>query len=238
MGQRAAIVEREASFTAADGVVVPAFIAEPQAAPGAPRLLIAPEYFGLTPWVREVARRLAREGFRAVAVEIFARDPLPPGANPQALMARAGRLSWPGAVADLRAGFRLLEGPGKAGSIGFCMGGSLSLLLAAGGGLDAAVSCYGRVKYAGELNALRPEHPLTAAARIPCPVLGIYGKEDAGIPLADVAALEAALPTGSVVALYEAGHAFLNDTRPEMYVGPQATLAWAKIVGFLHRRLA
>ena len=49
--------------------------------------------------------------------------------------------------------------------------------------------------------------------------------------------LRGALPRGSEVALYDAGHAFLNDTRQEMYVDDQATLAWAKIVGFLRRNL-
>ena len=83
----------------------------------------------------------------------------------------------------------------------------------------------------------KAENAIDAARRIRCPVLGIYGKRDTGIPVADAEALRGVLPEGSEVAFYEAGHAFLNDTRPQMYVADQATLAWAKIAGFLRRHL-
>jgi carboxymethylenebutenolidase len=118
------------------------------------------------------------------------------------------------------------------------MGGSLSLLLAADGRrLDAAVACYGFLHHRSPLGDLRPEQPIDAVARIRCPVLGVYGKNDGGIPAADVDALRAQAPAGSDVHLYDAGHAFLNDTRPELHSAEQATLAWAKIVGFLRRNL-
>jgi dienelactone hydrolase len=56
--------------------------------------------------------------------------------------------------------------------------------------------------------------------------------------VADAEALGAVLPAGSELALYDAGHAFLNDTRPDRYAGSQATLAWGKITGFLRRQLS
>ena len=75
-------------------------------------------------------------------------------------------------------------------------------------------------------------------AGIPCPVLGVYGKRDPGIPVEAAEELGKALPKNSELVFYEAGHAFLNDTRPDMYVADQAEKAWAKIIGLLRRNLA
>jgi carboxymethylenebutenolidase len=236
MGQRTAIAEREIGFRASDGVTVPAFVAETQGAPDAPRIVVAPEIFGLSPWIRSVAQRLAREGFRAIAPDIFVRDTQPLGADMGSWMARIGRLSVPQAVADLRSALDTLQG-GNTAVIGFCLGGALSLLTAAEGGLSACVDCYGRPRWARN-DALHPVNAIDAAAKISCPVLAVYGKRDEGIEVRDAEALGATLPPGSELALYDAGHAFLNDTRPDRYVPGQATLAWGKITGFLRRHLS
>jgi carboxymethylenebutenolidase len=148
-------------------------------------------------------------------------------------MERSARLDIPQAVRDLHTALDALA-PGKAASIGFCLGGALSILAAAEGGISACVDCYGRPRWRHSTGA--PD-AIDAARRLACPVLAIYGKRDAGIPLEQVEELRAALPARSEVALYDAGHAFLNDTRPDMYVADQAELAWAKIIGFLRRTL-
>src|SRR3954462_9846317 len=235
MGQKAAIAEREIRFRAADGVAVPAFVAEPQGAAAAPRIVIAPEIFGVSPWIQSVARMLAREGFRAVAPEIFVRDPEPLGSDMQSWMARIGRLDVPRAVAELRSAVDQLQ-ESKAAVIGFCLGGALALLAAAEGGYAACVDCYGRPRWAKN-DALHTVNAIDAAKRIPCPVLAVYGRRDEGIPVSDAEAVGAVLPKGSELALYDAGHAFLNDTRPDRYAADQATLAWGKITGFLRRNL-
>jgi carboxymethylenebutenolidase len=231
MGQKTAIAEREIRFRAQDGASIAAFVAEPAGAPSAPRMVIAPEFRGLTPWIRSVARMLAREGFRAVAPEIFAREPLPGTADRAALLARMGRLSIPMAVADLRLALAQLDG-GPAGVIGFCLGGSLALLAAAEGGLGACVDCYGRIRLP---NA--PRQPIDLAGGLSCPVLAVYATRDAGIPVADAEALRKALPEGSELSLHDAEHGFLNDTRPDVHAPDQAALAWPKIIGFLRRKL-
>ncbi|MGZ6126206.1 MAG: dienelactone hydrolase family protein [Myxococcales bacterium] len=231
MGQKTAIAEREIRFRAPDGAAIPAFVAEPAGAPSAPRMVIAPEFRGLTPWVRSVARMLAREGFRAVAPEIFARDLLPETADRAELLSRMNRLSIPQAVADLRLALAQLEG-GPAGVVGFCLGGSLAVLVAAGGGFSACVDCYGRIRLQ---NA--PLQPIDAARTLDCPVLAIYATRDAGIPVVDAEALRAVLPQGSELSLYDAAHGFLNDTRSDVHAPDQAALAWPKIIGFLRRKL-
>jgi carboxymethylenebutenolidase len=234
MGQKTAIFEAEVELRATDGATVPAFAAGPEGVADAPRILIAPEIFGLSPWIRSVARRLAHEGFRAIAPEIFVRDTEPMASGMEGMMARMGRLDMPQAVRDLRTALDHFRG-GKAGSIGFCLGGALSILSAAEGGLSACVSCYGRPRWARPTPA---PHAIDAVKRVACPVLGIYGKRDKGIPAAQAQELAALFPPGSELALYDAGHAFLNDTRPEMYVEDQAALAWGKIIGFLRRNLS
>ena len=77
MGQEAGITESEVSLRGADGAAVPCYVAEPAGATHAAGVVIAPELFGLSAWIRSCARRLAEFGFRAAAVEVFARDPLP-----------------------------------------------------------------------------------------------------------------------------------------------------------------
>lgn len=239
MGQETGILENDLKVRATDGAMLPAFLCEPPGVDDAPLLVIAPEIWGLTPWVRSVAKRLAHEGFRAIALELFARDPLPAGSDKPAYFARMGRTSFPQAVRDLRAALDLAAvSSEKLGTIGFCMGGSLALLLAADGRrLDAAVSCYGILRQQALDETLRPEHALDAVERVRCPVLGVYGKNDQSIPVKDVEQLRAKVPEGSDVHLYDAGHAFLNESRPEVYSADQSVLAWAKIVGFLRRTL-
>ncbi|HYV67441.1 MAG TPA: dienelactone hydrolase family protein [Myxococcales bacterium] len=234
MGQEAGVTESEVFLRGADGAGVPCFVAEPAGSPRAAGVVIAPEIFGLSAWIRSSARRLAEFGLRAAAVEVFAREPLPdPEHAPMpVLMARMQRLGWLGALDDLRAGAAYLRerGAGRIGCIGFCMGGTLSLLYS-GDPIDAAVACYGRLHH--------PAEPLVAVGRGRSPVLGIYGSKDTGIPLADVAELRGALMhrPGSEVHVYDAGHAFLNDHRPAHHDSEQAALAWAKIEGFLLRNL-
>jgi carboxymethylenebutenolidase len=214
MGQRAGILERDEPAV---------FVAEPSGVGSAPRIVIAPEVFGLTPWIKSVARRLAAEGFRAIAPEIFIHDDVPLGKDRASWMARISRLDKPRAVAELRAAlFSLPEGP--TGVIGFCLGGALSILVAAEGGVDACVDCYGR-----------PSLAIDAAPKVQCPVLAVYGKRDAGIPVEDGTKLAKAVPKAELV-LYDAGHAFLNDTR-DTHDEAAATLAWPKIIGFLRRNL-
>jgi carboxymethylenebutenolidase len=234
MGQEAGFTVSDVRLRGADGIAVPCFLAEPAGVPHAAGVVIAPEIFGLSGWIRDSARRLAEFGFRAAAVDVFAREPLPDAehASMPVLRERMDRLSWLGALDDLRAGAALLRerGARTIGCIGFCMGGTLALLYSADP-IDAVVACYGRLEH--------PADPLKAVRRGRCPVLGIYGSKDTSIPLQDVEALRRAVASrpGSEVHLYNAGHAFLNDHRPQHHDSEEAALAWAKIEGFLLRSL-
>jgi carboxymethylenebutenolidase len=131
----------------------------------------------------------------------------------------------------LAVGRHLRQGPcqgRKVGSVGFCMGGGVSALLAtADPELAAAVICYG------------PSPPAERAAAIRCPVLGLYAGEDPRInpgiaPFAE--AMRAAGKRFESVSYAGARHAFFNDTRPAYHVDA-ARDGWARILGWFAREL-
>ena len=149
-------------------------------------------------------------------------------------------------LADLQAATDWLaarpETRGRAlGITGFCMGGKYTILAACRcTGLRAAVPWYGMLTV-GELDECNPEHPLDALSDLACPLLGLFGKDDPIVPLAEVERLEpAAAAAGQqveVVVYPGAGHAFANDSRPDAYRPDAAADAWQRALAFLHRQL-
>jgi carboxymethylenebutenolidase len=132
------------------------------------------------------------------------------------------------------------------------MGGQYTILAAAGcSGLSAAVPFYGMLSHEHGLlapgpgetldPARKPRSPLEAAASVRCPLLALFGRDDPFIPVEDVRAFERALEKSGQpheVVLYDgAGHAFLNDTRPEMYRPEAARDAWGRMLGWFRRHL-
>jgi carboxymethylenebutenolidase len=115
------------------------------------------------------------------------------------------------------------------GVVGFCFGGGMVLRLAfAGAPISAAAPFYGQ------------NPPLEQASAVRCPLLLMYGRKDPfimpGVP-ALLDAIQRANLTYEVHIYEEAGHAFLNDTRPEMYHAPSAHDAWNQTRRFFARHL-
>src|SRR4030095_5840015 len=107
---------------------------------------------------------------------------------------------------------------------------------------SAVAPFYGMVRYEPAPDRKKkPRAPLDAVAELTCPALGLYGREDAIIPKADVDELEARLARQrqpwEIVRYAGAGHAFLNDTRPAMYRPEAAADAWRRLLVFLRTRL-
>ena len=119
--------------------------------------------------------------------------------------------------------------PGKTGSLGFCFGGGMSAKLACTGITQACVVFYGA----------NPD-PIELVEKIDCPVLGLYGAEDAGLN-ANLDKLVAAMvmyKKDFEMKIYPgAPHAFFNDTSPYTYRESAAKDAWARSLGFLNRCL-
>jgi carboxymethylenebutenolidase len=223
------------------------FLAAPDGAPH-PGVVVIPDVWGLSDHTRDIAQRLAREGFAALALDVYRKTGRPRLADPAAAMAWIRELSDPLVLGTVQDGVdALARHPAAAGRklglIGFCMGGQYAWLAAcACRGLSAVAPFYGMLRYEPGLDPeKKPRAPLDAVADLSCPALGLYGQEDAIIPNADVDALEARLAAQrqpyEIVRYAGAGHAFLNDTRPAMYRPEAAADAWRRLLAFLRQHL-
>jgi carboxymethylenebutenolidase len=219
------------------------FLVRPEVRP-VPGVVMIPDVWGLSDHYRGLARRLAGEGFAVLAIDPYRKTGRPALSDVASALAWIRELSDPLVLETIQEAVDRLAADEavagrKVGVTGFCMGGQYALLAACGcRGLAACVPFYGMLRYAEGLHAQRkPRSPLAALEDLTCPVLGLYGAEDAIIPVADVRELEERLaksPYPSEVRLYPgAGHAFMNDTRPELYRPAAAADAWPRLVGFM-----
>jgi carboxymethylenebutenolidase len=245
VAEPATVVDSWADIVAADGHRVPAFVAEPAAA-DVQRLcaiVVIAHAMGVDEHIRDVTRRFAAQGFIASAPELFARLGGPPRESMEEVMRKLTGLGDPGAVADLVATASWLRahprGNGRVASIGFCMGGRLSLLLATQPGvLDRAIDCWGGRITRRTLppDELHPEVVVERISQLSCPLLGIFGELDENPSPADVEELRSALlehgKEHRIRSFAGAGHAFFADTRPS-YREEQAHLAWKEFLDFL-----
>jgi carboxymethylenebutenolidase len=217
---------------------IPGYQALP-AGPGPfPIVLLAPEIFGVNQNMREIARRFAAEGYFAVAPDLFARqgdvskmtDHSEIFAQVISKVPDAQVMSDLDAAADYAAASK--GDLARLTMTGFCWGGRAAWLYAAESGrLRAAVAWYGRL--AGNTDALHPRNPLDVAANLNCPVLGLYGGQDRGIPIETVEQMRAAIAgaqKNSEIHVYpEAGHGFFADYRPS-YNPNAAQDGWRRLV--------
>ncbi|HEY5656915.1 MAG TPA: dienelactone hydrolase family protein [Myxococcota bacterium] len=217
-----------------------------------PGVVMIHDVWGLADHTRDLARRLAGAGFAVLALDLYRREPPAKIEDPGAWM-RA--LPDPQVLSDVQAAADFLaaraETAGqRVGVTGFCMGGMYALMAACScTGISAAVAYYGLLSHAhGILHdpagldpARKPRSPLDCAPDLRCPLLAFYGDRDEFVPLSDVRALEerlAATPhAAEVVVVPDAGHAFVNDTRPDAYRPAAARAAWTRMLDFLGRYL-
>ena len=166
-----------------------------------PGVVLIHDVWGVSDHTRDLAKRLADEGYGVLAVDLYRREANVAIENPGAWM-RA--LSDPQAEGDVQASIDFLKAhPATSGRpvgvIGFCMGGMYALLAATScEGISAAVPFYGLLSHRhgllyaeGGLDpALKPREPLDAAADLTCPLLGVFGGRDEFVPMSDIEELE------------------------------------------------
>ncbi len=225
---------------------VPIYEARPAGSGQYPVLLILPEAFGMHEHIKDVTRRFAKEGFLGITFEPYAREG---GVLQLTEMSQVIQVvnSVPDAqvMSDLDAIVAYEKRNPSArvdriGVTGFCRGGLYVLLFAAHSrDVKAAVAWYGPIKPA-KTPGIRTVGPLDVAAQIKCPVLGLYGEADQGIPVADVREMEAALKAAGTTAEFieypGAPHAFNADYRPS-YRPEAAKDAWARCIAWFNKYL-
>ncbi len=210
----------------------PGYLAQPDDAAQHPAIVVIQEWWGLVPHIKDVAERFAREGFIALAPDLYHGQA---AAEPDEARKLAMGLDRARAVQEIAAAAKYLialnqVAPKKIGAVGWCMGGGLSLSTAAeSADIGAAIAFYGR--------------PLDAAdtAKLRAPVLGLYAEKDQGIPPEAARAFEAELQKAGVpheVHIYPgAEHAFFNDSRPHIYKADAAQDAWKKSLNWFRQYL-
>jgi len=242
--------------TADDGIVagltsipsrgdnMPAYHARPAEAAGElPVVIVIQEIFGVHEHIRDLCRRLAQEGYLAVAPELYFRqgDPNEYDDIPTLFSELVSKVPDAQVLADLDhvANWAARNGgdPHRLLATGFCWGGRIAWLYAAHNPqLKAAVAWYG--KLVGDKTMNSPSHPVDIATELTAPVLGLYGAQDTSIPQDTVdtmrQALRAANATAEIVVYPDAGHAFNADYRPS-YHAESAQDGWQRMLTWFAR---
>jgi carboxymethylenebutenolidase len=236
------LVAGEVKIPVKDGEI-PAYRAMPASGGPFPIVLLIHEIWGVHEYFQDVCRRFAKEGYCAVAPELFARqgDASKMTDIPSILRDIVSKVPDAQVMSDLdaTAAWAAKSSKGDSNEVavtGFCWGGRHTWLYAAHNPqLKAAVAWYGRV--VGSPSELNPKHPIDVAAELKAPVLGLYGGADSGIPVDTIEkmrdAAKAAGKTVEIVVYPDAPHAFHADYRPSYRAEPAAdgwkrALAWFK----------
>ncbi len=219
-----------------DTFAIKAFLARSSgAAQQAPAVLIIHEWWGLNDHIKDIAQRFAREGYVALAPDVYSRLGYKVTKDSSEAANLMGALSSQAVLRDLNAAITYLKGfssvdPLRLGIVGFCMGGTFVLTMAThNSDIKAAVPFYGKVP------------PIETLDYLLCPILYHYGAKDGWVTKQEVDRLKEGLEKfgkpGQVCVYPEAGHAFFNDTRPEAYAERDAKEAWTRTLKFFATHL-
>jgi carboxymethylenebutenolidase len=232
----------EVKIKVADGEMA-AYRAMPAGGKNLPTVLVIQEIFGVHEHIKDVCRRLAKEGFFAVAPELFVRQgdvsqlkevkeiiekvvsKVPDSQVMDDLDATASWAAKNGGNAD------------KMAITGFCWGGRITWMYAAHNPrLKAGVAWYGGL--VRPATPMTPRHPIDVSARLKVPVLGLYGAADAGIPNETVEqmrdALKKAGSASEIINYIDTPHAFFADYRPSYRPG-EANDGWKRLLVWLRK---
>ena len=210
----------------------PGYLAQPDDQDRHPAIVVIQEWWGLVPHIKDVAERFAREGFIALAPDLYHGQAT---TEPDEARKLAMNMNRQRAVQDCIGAVNQLKSmvevaPKRVGCVGFCMGGSMTLALAAATADVAAAAPF----YAG----MQPGPD--ELARIEAEMFCAFGADDGGIPLEKVQAFERTLADKgrrAVVKVYEgAPHSFFNDTKPS-YRPEAARDAWERTLELFRRTL-
>lgn len=238
------LVVGEVQIPVANGTI-PAYRAMPGTGGPFPVVLVVQEVFGVHEHIQDVCRRFAKLGYLAIASELFARQgDVSQLSSIDQIRPIVAQVPDTQVFSDLDATVTWAKqtgkgNPDKLSITGFCWGGRIVWLYAAHNPkVKAGVAWYGRL--VGQTTPLQPQYPVDVASILKVPVLGLYGGNDDGIPVATVEQMRGALKqtgTPSDIIVYpDTPHAFYADYRPSYRQKPaedgwQRLLAWFKQYG-------
>lgn len=222
------------------GRKVPAYRAQPEGKTNLPVVLIVSEIFGVHEHIADVARRFAKQGYLALAPELFVRqgDPRSFGSIAELMKQVVSKVPDEQVMGDLDACVAWAKAHGgdtdRLGITGFCWGGRITWLYAAHNPtVKAGVAWYGRL--VGDKTPLTPTQPIDVAEKIRAAMLGLYGGKDEGIPLDTIEKMKLELAKGTSVSEFviypNSGHAFHADYRPS-YVEADAKDGWRRCLAW------
>ncbi len=224
---------------------MPAFVAVPDGTAKVPAMIVVHERYGFVQHTRDLAERFARDGYVAIAPDLYFRHPdqeaLHRGdancdvSDPDAAVAFATVIDALAAIPQADAGCIAI--------MGVCQTGRLPLVVAAMRPIAAALVWYGAAQpreWGANAKYPRPLDDIIGA--VTCPVLGMFGETDHLISLADIRrfrdSLERHHKSYSIHVYRDCPHGWLNDTMPGRYRAAQAEAAWADQRAFLAHVLA
>jgi carboxymethylenebutenolidase len=223
---------------------MPAYRAAPAGKTNLPVVLVVSEIFGVHEHIADIARRFAKVGYLAIAPELFVRqgDAQGYGELSKLMSEVVNKVPDTQVMGDLDACIAWAKANGgdtsRLGINGFCWGGRITWLYAAHNPtVKAAVAWYGQL--IAPPTELKPTNPIDIVGKLAAPVLGLYGGDDAGIPIAAIDQMKAALANGNanakasqLVVYPGAQHAFNADYRAS-YKKDAADDGWRRCIAFL-----
>ena len=198
-----------------------------------PAVIVIHEIWGLNPHILDVTKRIAKEGFLAIAPDALSPLGNTPENDQEKAMSLIRGLDQGQTVKNFVAAVKFLKtnplSTGKVGCTGFCWGGGMTNQVAVNSpDLDAAVPYYG----------MQPKEE--DVAKIKAPIMAHYGANDPRID-EGIPAFEEALKKYKKeyqIFIYEgAGHGFNNDSNPERYNEKAAKLSWSRTIAFFKEKL-
>jgi carboxymethylenebutenolidase len=224
---------------------ISAYQARPQFDAKFPAIIIIHENAGLLDHFRDLARRYAKEGYVAVAVDFLSRVG-GTGQDDRDNQIRQSRLKDTEVQSDTDSTIKYLKNQpyvkgDKIGITGFCWGGRQSLIAS----LRSKELAAGVPFYGFPVNARPSEtqsiNPIDLVPSSTTPILAHFGETDRAIPLAQVDQFKQALESNKkdfeLYSYPNAGHAFFNDSRAQVYNAEAAKLAWERTLAFLEKKL-
>jgi carboxymethylenebutenolidase len=206
------------------------YLARPAGRPARGGVVVIQEWWGLVPHIKDIANRFAREGYIALAPDLYHGKSTVDQEEAHHLMEG---LDWGRAAQELAGAIAYLrekEAAKTVGVVGFCMGGALTMIAAAVGGPDAYAAFYGF-----------PPKGAAPVEKITAPGIIFFGENEGFFSVPDAQAFAAEQRkkgrSAEVVVYPRAGHAFFNDTRPEAHEKNAATDAWKRTLALFGTHL-